>query len=597
MEVTESSVDPLNEAHSSVLTDDNSVLVSDQSINLNYSDEAKETVVEKENPQDIETEKDVIPRNVTESDTVIPMETDEQASDTKVSVENIASGNDIKKGAITVFKDIDVVDSITVKSPDLDLLEKPESILNTSPIEAAKYKVEESGISKDNKQINVDNEVKDDSSQKKNEGTKTDENIEIDTDKPATRIRKRTKSTTSNKSGVEADVTENKEEKEIKTPLRRKRTPSTASNKSLLETEQKTPENIPEDISTPSRRRAKTPTSAEVRKIITRRVSREMSGQLDQSKDNIETVSSTPKRRTTRARSKNIDDNESVASESSLKSSRSVVNEEAGDVKPAAIRKGRRSILATKTDLSVIPETIPEESVGKTNEDLINEYSSSRRLTRNQKAVLESWLEPAPSPRRASTSTAVSDVSRDDEDGSPNKSAAFDVQSMDRISLLNKADFEGSPDRDELVPDSPTSISTDASKERRSRLARATSESKQVTRAAKISRRIQSVDVAVTPEHGSPAPGASSPGRSRRASFHRACEALHTPKGRRTSTDVKGETDSPQGSEAAIETKTITPARRPRRVSTQSNTSQAASETSKRSKKTSAVEESKDSKK
>lgn len=56
---------------------------------------------------------------------------------------------------------------------------------------------------------------------------------------------------------------------------------------------------------------------------------------------------------------------------------RSKVSEDAGDVKP--VRKGRKS--AQKPDLSVIPELAVEESTSKVDEkeDIIKEYSSSRR--------------------------------------------------------------------------------------------------------------------------------------------------------------------------------------------------------------------------
>lgn len=179
-----------------------------------------------------------------------------------------------------------------------------------------------------------------------------------------TRSRKRGKSTSSNKS------TEQEIEVEIK-PATRKRSQSNASNKSV-EPEQKTPE---KSEGTPSRRRAKTPTSADVRKIITRRVSREMSERLDESKGLDESIS-TPKRRSTRSRSKNIDDNESVASESSVVSGKSKASEDAGD---RAVRKGRKSVLTAKPELSVIPEVTVEETSKSNAENVISEYSSARR--------------------------------------------------------------------------------------------------------------------------------------------------------------------------------------------------------------------------
>lgn len=182
--------------------------------------------------------------------------------------------------------------------------------------------------------------------------------------------RKRAQSTSSNKSTK--DETETKMEaktEEPKTPMTRKRSQSNASNASVTKQE-KTPENA----ETPSRR-AKTPTT-EVRKILTRRASKEMSDKMDESQLSLDDSVLTPRRRSTRSRSKNIDDNASVASESSVKSTRSKASEDV-EVKP--VRKGRKSVLSTKPDLSVIPEAIAEESKIDANEELINEYSSSRR--------------------------------------------------------------------------------------------------------------------------------------------------------------------------------------------------------------------------
>lgn len=184
------------------------------------------------------------------------------------------------------------------------------------------------------------------------------------------RSRKRTKSTASNKSVDET------EQAQPQTPETRKRTQSTSSNKS--EIEQKTPENVNVEVATPtSRRRSKTP-STEVRKILTRRASKEL---MEKGEDKslivcIEDVL-TPRRRSTRSRSKKDDDNVSVASESSVKSSRSKVSEDGGDTK-GPVRKGRKSIIQTKPDLSVIPEVTTEESKGETSEDIINELGPRR---------------------------------------------------------------------------------------------------------------------------------------------------------------------------------------------------------------------------
>lgn len=132
-------------------------------------------------------------------------------------------------------------------------------------------------------------------------------------EKATPRTRKRAKSTSSNKSTKETDSIATKTE-EPKTPRTRKRSQSIASPKS----EDKTPDKP----DTPSRRRAKTPTSSEVRKIITRRASKEISEKVNEFENSIIDEAATPKRRTTRAQSKQ-DDDVSVASGSSIKSTRS----------------------------------------------------------------------------------------------------------------------------------------------------------------------------------------------------------------------------------------------------------------------------------
>ncbi|KAJ2944205.1 hypothetical protein O0L34_g18182 [Tuta absoluta] len=412
--------------------------------------------------------------------------------------------------------------------------------------------------------------------------SKSEDTASEDIGKPATRTQ-RTRSTSSNKSKDETI--------EPKTPVTRKRSQSQASNKSE---EQTTPEEKTEP-GTPSRRRAKTPTStattsstgAEVRRILTRRASKELNQSVldDSSTDD---TSLTPKRRSVRTRSGNIDDNASVASGDSVRSTRSRASKTSEDGNGKPQRKGKKSILAiAKPDLSVIPESAVEDSKADSKGEIIADYSSSRRLTRHQKSLLESWLEPRPSPARRRPSTAsrtsvasiASEQEIDEDDASSTHSGAFDVQPIDRISLMNKGDFEGSPDSSEVQSTvSPDSIASDASKQRRARLDRAASESRSTPKARSI-RRV-SVDVAGdTSTTGSPALG--TPTRGRRASFTRAVEALHTPKGRRTSTDVKrGENDSVTSSPPVSESSPpgpsaapATPSRRPRRASSASNTS------------------------
>ncbi|XP_022829772.1 protein ELYS isoform X2 [Spodoptera litura] len=553
------STDKFNQANFSLMTDDNSIASDKSDLNLNYSGESGKTNVSDVKVEAVEKEP-IVELEVRSSEN---KEKEPTPEPTKVdSTTQAETPNDVDVEIIEIEQE-PTSDKAKESEKDENIPETVTEVVEVVEVPIV-TKVPET----------TEQETKD--IQKETEEEKSEEQaVEKDVGQP-TRSRKRGKSTSSNISATEEIPSI---DTEVKTPATRKRTQSTASNKSM-DAEQKTPESTKSEVTTPSRRRAKTPTSAEVRKIITRRVSREMSEKHDESKALDESIS-TPKRRSNRSRSKNFDDNESVASESSIASIRSKASEDAGD---RAVRKGRKSVLASKPELSVIPEVTVEDNSKMETENVISEYSSARRLTRHQKAVLESWLEPQPhaSPRRrlstASRTSRTSHTSRsvaseaDDDDASSTHSAAFDVQPIDRISLLNKTDFEA-------------------------RLGRAASETKVTPRAAKINRRI-SVDVADGPD-SSPVPmGSESPARGRRKSFNRACEALHTPKGRRTSTDLrKGDAESPIESPVVSESEAVTPARRTRRAaSTVSNTSQANSETGKRSKKT-VLDESKDTKK
>ncbi|KAJ0178460.1 hypothetical protein K1T71_006283 [Dendrolimus kikuchii] len=611
----EASVDPLNQAQESLLTDDNSV-VNDSyqsDFHLSYSDERaedekdaekKDVPVATTDPKSISQIQIIVtePSNATTVeqpaiDSPEKVDTKESCKDVlnisteKPSPENIEKLTTMDKD---MTEDKDAQEPIVKEITDIKNLEEPKVEPVADVVEdltAIQQSDEKTIASSNSKQVVVEtlqvpklDEMAQVKESIEEESTVTVE--EMDTEKSPSKdvkpgLRKRANSTASNKS-VDG----------VKTPITRKRPQSSASNKSA--TEETTPESPKE--STPSRRMAKTPTS-EVRRIITRRISKEMGEKID---DSMSLDDLTPKRRSKRVHSKNVDDNESVTSEGSIKSNRSKISEDAGDIK---VRKGRKSILATKPDLSVIPEVATEESGAKGEAgDIITDYSNARRLTRNQKAVLESWLEPAPSPSRpprrtstasrASRTSVISEQSHDEDDVSSTHSSTFDVQPIDRISLMNKPDFEGSPDIDELESLSSVSpLLSDTSRQRRSRLGRAASESRTVLKPAKVSRKF-SVDNA---EAGSPVRVGG-----RRASFNRACEALHTPKGRRTSTDLrKGDTESPLDSPIIGEGEAEappTPGRRTRRTaSTQSNTSQTTSESGRRSKKI-PVTEDKDSK-
>ncbi|XP_073947364.1 AT hook containing transcription factor 1 homolog isoform X2 [Choristoneura fumiferana] len=571
-ETSEQSVDALNQGQVSLLTDDNSY-ISDNEMELNYSDEKNkdekgkaESGVQHILNVDIIVEEMETADEKNEEVSIDPVSVDvvvekvEAASEKKevsadpisldIIVEKVEDAHSKKEKVSSGSQSVDVVDNRTHIEKTLEVestitkndngvsdekksletkttqeklelksakeIEKPAAILEDNPVELPKKMEQDKPIEKDNSE---------------------------------SRLRKRTKSTSSNKSSKEKmDVdteqveTDDKVPETLKTPTTRKRAKSIASNKS---------EEV--EVETPSKQRAKTP---EVRKILTRRASREIE-LLEEGK--VESPV-TPQRRSTRTRSKNIDDNASVASEGSVKSTRSRTSE-----KSEPVRKGRKSIVAVKPELSAIPEMPVEDSKAD-----ISEYSSSRRLTRNQQSMLAS-LETKPQRVQRRRRTSASDSSVDDAP------PAFDVQPIDRISLLNKEDFDGSPDSSEMYPESNGSIHSDNSK-RMPRTSRAASESKTLPKAARAASRRVSADVVGDSERGSPAPG--SPARpGRRASFNRACEALHTPKGRRASTDLRKDTDSQPGSPASEASGSVTPSRRPRRAS---NASATKSDTGKR---------------
>ncbi|CAG9560993.1 unnamed protein product [Danaus chrysippus] len=435
--------DVLNQARDiSILTDDNSVIETEGNDKLHYSDEIK-------------------------NDDSVAMETDQPVM-TTVTVEQLTTIEQNKEKEIH-SKEVDIIDSGLSTNED-HKVEEIETVKTTE----TQMESEEKDI-QDIKDKDIPEEIENtivaqEEIAKDEITTQTEDIMKTEETKKVAKTRKRTKSTSSTKS---KDGSEVSEKVEPKTPRTRRQ----SANKTEVEG---TPDN---NEHTP-RTRAKTP-STEVRKILTRRASKELE-KMDEKHEELEL---TPRRS---ARKKKEDDNISVTSDSSVKSSRSRTSE---DGKPA--RKGRKSVMNIKPDLTVIPEVAAEES--KPSDDIIKEYSSARRLTRNQKAVLDSWLEPA--------------VPRKKNDN-------------DSDSSLTRTDYDGSPERDQ-DSDLETAV-------RPQRLTRAASETKTTPKAARIGRRV-SVDIGVTPDEGSPVSGLS---RGRRASFTRACEALHTP--RRGSTDVKG---------------------------------------------------------
>ncbi|XP_061378397.1 protein ELYS isoform X2 [Danaus plexippus] len=439
--------DALNPARDiSILTDDNSVTETEGADKLHYSDDIKND----DQSVAMETDQPVIASAVVEQITTIEQNIEQEIPSREVDV--IDSGPSRRE-------DHKVEESETVKTteaqtesqekcvPDIKDKDMPEEIENSVVAQEESDKVE----------------IK----------TQTEDIERTEDTEQVPKTRKRTKSTTSTRSKEGSEVNE---KVEPKTPRRRRQSASKAEVEGTPDNNEHTP-----------RTRAKTP-SSEVRKILTRRASKELEKTDEHRPEEVPEL--TPRRST--RRTKKEDDNASVTSDSSVKSGRSRASE---DGKPA--RKGRKSVMNVKPDLTVIPEVAAEES--KASDDIIKEYSSARRLTRNQKAVLDSWLEPE-LPRRKNDNDSDSSLTRTDYDGSPE------------------------PDQDS---DLETAVKPQ-------RLARAASETKTTPKAARIGRRV-SVDIGVTPDEGSPVSGLS---RGRRASFTRACEALHTP--RRGSTDVKG---------------------------------------------------------
>ncbi|CAG4939096.1 unnamed protein product [Parnassius apollo] len=572
------SIDILNQANISLLTDDNSAMDSD--VNLTYSDDSKDKEEVK-----------------TSSTVVQDMETVPAVVQVEVMFEEVISSDEVKNENVPIS--MDVVDSkqLDTYSHTVDTKireQKPErnepQKAQTIEEQKSESKTEEETINSETKTNKVSRKRTKSTSDNSSKEIEIPKITEVKTTEPKTPLtRKRTQSTSSNKSTnesepktsvsttkeIEVAKTDTVKTTEPKTPVARKRTQSTSSNKSTTESEQKTPENQALEATTPSSRtRSKTP-NTEVRKILTRRASKE----LAEKGEEIETVSLdeslTPRRRSTRSRSKNIDDNASVASESSVKSNKSIASEDTGDVKPLA-RKGRKSILSTKTDLAVIPEVTVEDSGLKAedNEEIINQYSTNRRLTRHQKSMLESWLQPATPRSRRASAASKSEASVDEDDNS-------ETHTVDRVQLLDKEDFKGQPDADEFQRASPVSIASEPLNRSRPRLGRAASESRTIQNPKKVTRRI-SADIAATPEFGSSVE--ASPLRGRRASFNRACEALHTPQGRRTSTDSK----KPEAESVTSVVSTSTPKRKQRRASTASDSATPDTEPATRSKKTAA---------
>ncbi|XP_045536351.1 uncharacterized protein LOC106707278 isoform X5 [Papilio machaon] len=563
--VQEQSIDVLNQANFSLLTDDNS------DVNLTYSDDSNhkeivpaqpivevEVMVEKIAPT--ETEKnEIVTSNIQDMDVVDfcqPIAT-EPALIEEVITQESNEESEIKAESAAIKEPKDIFAENTLENTpailetesvhkdtveNMEVITTPENI--TENVKTDITEISEIKVS-DAKEILQSSEAP-----SKMETVSSEDNTEDKTNM-GDQI-----STKDSSVAMETDKSE-EEIKKTKAPATRKRTQSTSSNKSNQEIEQEIPENVTLEATTPSKRVSKSP-MPKSRVMPKRRSSKDIADDIDES---VTDETLTPRRRSTRSRSKNLDDNSSVASESSVKSSSSKI-EEPTDKKPVA-RKGRKSILNTKTELSVIPEVEDNsQKIEESNQDILSEILTTERLTRNQKAMLESKLRPS-TPRSRRASAASKSEASIDEDNTP------DIHTIDRVQLLDKETFDGRADDEEFPRASPTLSDTIKP---RPRTARSASETETQAKAKKITRRT-SVDVTLD----------ASPVRGRRASFNRACEALHTPKGRRPSVDTKkSETEgiSPEHAET-------TPRRRARR-SSQHSEATPTSELGKRSRRTAA---------
>ncbi|CAH4028848.1 unnamed protein product [Pieris brassicae] len=418
-----------------------------------------------------------------------PMDTDQADVETSIADESTQNKDETHKQTSTEQ------DQKVLQTQDIKIDENVATPLTEKEVGQGDNKNKEEAIKLE------ENPEKED----KIEEVKETENQAIK-DKQLTTPRKRRGSTVSNASKQETNVEEVK-------PTRTRRQSMQSEENTPPKTTFDITENIPEtpEVDSPrTRRRSKTPTIE--RRILTRRASRELS----EKDDEVMPLEELTPRRRTRASMKKDDDTSSVVSDSSSKSA-----------KASEERKGRKII---STELTVIPEV--EDSTKD-----VEEYSTSRRITRHQKAVLErSVLSPARATR---------------------------AQESDPLRQLDITDHEGTPDRVEFQISPPSSAT-------KLRGRRATSEVKTVVKPARIGQRSASVDV-VAGEPGADSP-LGTPTRGRRASFTRAIQAIHTPKGRRASTDVKRDMESNPASPAGSDTSAITPTRRStRRASIQSS--------------------------
>ncbi|XP_069359151.1 uro-adherence factor A-like isoform X3 [Maniola hyperantus] len=594
--VEDSSINQLDQAQMlSMLTDDNSAVDTDQS-NLNYSEGHKldevDVIVRGDEPTEIE------PNIVTESEIVdqtdAPIEPDQTHTEpdlikdvaikpdeikiiatesepmeelptvdvdlknvigTKIEDENdkikkIATESEPMEELPTVDIDLKNVIGTEIEDGNIQTVLESESVVEDSSInqldqaQMSMLTDDNSAVDTDQSNLNYSGGIKVEEADRKNRGDKP---IEINQPKRSPELiveitplditeiilKKsvlakdfdRFETSAAAKHALSpSNKPSHKEETKTKTKTpTRKRTQSTPALKSEAD---KTPEN---EVSTPtSRRRSKTPTSTEVRRILTRRASKELGENVSM----VEEEALTPRRRSTRSRS---NDNTSATGDTTVKPSRSTASEDAGDVK--SVRKRRPSL---KPELTVIPEVTSEESNLETLEEICSDYANARRMTRHQKKALDSLLETR-SPR-----------------GPRRRASAASREADDDAASTHSAQEEGSVDTDEsrASPDSTSTVRP------RARLARAASETKASPKPVRATRRM-SVDIATVVESASPA----SASRGRRASFARACEALHTPKGRRTSTDTRSQQGSP-ASEAEAPSTPVTPGRRTRRSST-----------------------------
>ncbi|VVC98059.1 unnamed protein product [Leptidea sinapis] len=415
--------DPFNHTHMSMMTDDNSVEVSSHSVKLHYSEDSSdspEMVTQSETVKEKLKEDNTVPKETLSEQN--EMETDDKSVQHQMGIAEISSNKtnssiltlqaETNKTGVVSNTDTQVseignhkrtkrISTSSNKSPT----DNVESIGNDSQNESRSRTTSslKTSVKETDDEVNKESQLRTRRSSASKANIKKELESEMQVENPIVGTQ-----TLSNKTTVEVseknivNVTpkrkprsrkpsEAKEETEMQIeditdkPKTRSRRASMSSSKSVekdMEAELQNLEDTPKTPESASQRRrnSRTP-NTEMRKIITRRASRELAEPLEESLEEL-----TPRR--SGRRNKKDDDNASVASESSVKSNKSTVSEE-----DRSVKKGKKSILSTRTDLSVIPEVATEEGSNiEGSSNIVNEYAAGR----STRAASDTTVTPKP---------------------------------------------------------------------------------------------------------------------------------------------------------------------------------------------------------